>query len=156
MQMYRVRFARKLLNDLVDLGDCVACSSTAEGAQEMVATIIGFPPSTAEFEVVRVKPSLYLIGRREVRRSMSSVDAHVVDASLACRATFPNTTETMADEYWYAVQASANIKAEDKQSAIAKLARGIVRALRGEKQKFNTRDLEIKSDRRISPAYTGG
>lgn len=146
--MYRVRFARSLPNDMVDMGDCVVCAGNADAARDGVSAILRFPVSTAQFEIIRVKPGLHLIGRREVHKSLSSSQASIVDSNVASIATFPGVTENLQNEYWHEVVASASIKAENGEAAIIKLARGIVREMSGEKQKSSTRDLDIKCDRK--------
>jgi hypothetical protein len=148
MQMYRVRFARKLPNDIVDIGDCVICAATADSARDGVAAVLFFPISTAEFEIIRVKPSLYLIKREKINKSLSSAQAKIVDADEAVTGTFPGVTESMLDEHWFETAASAHIKAENEEAAISKLARGIIREMNGEKQRSSTRELEIKCDRK--------
>src|SRR6266702_1266859 len=107
MQMYRVRFARTLPDDLVEMGDCIVCASNNDAARDMVAAIVGFPATVAQFEIVRIKPSLYLIGRRDVKHSLSAADGTAVDADNASAATFPGVSESMRDEHWYSVQAQA-------------------------------------------------
>src|ERR1700738_4588427 len=139
--MYRVRFARKLPGDMVDMGDCVICAGNADMARDAVAAVLGFAVSHAEFEVVRVKPSLYLIGRREVHKSLSSASAQIVDASVRSTATFPGVTESLPEECWHEVSASANIRAEDQEAAIIKLSQAIMREMTGAKQKSSAREL---------------
>jgi len=147
MQMYRVRFARKLADDMVDLGDALVCAASQEMAGDMVAHILGIRFSATEMEVSRVKPSFYQLSRREVNHSMTTSLATAIDADNASSATFPNQTETRPDEYWYAVMAIANIRAENDEHAISKLSHAIMRDITGEKQKSSTRELEIRCDR---------
>jgi hypothetical protein len=147
MQMYRVRFARKLPNDMVDVGDCVVCAASHDAAKIMVAEILKLLIATTEFEVARVKPSIHLIGRREVNKKMPTIAAELVDAELACTGTFPGVTENSPEEHWHEVEASAHIFAENEETAIAKLARGLIRYLSGERQKSSTKELQVKSDR---------
>jgi len=146
--MYRVRFAHKLPKDMVDVGDCIVCAGNVDLASEMVAQILQLPIAGTQFEVSRVKPSLHLIGRQEINRKMPDFSAELLDADLACRATFPGLTENMVDEYWHEVQASALLKAENEETAIKKLANALVRYLTGEKQPGSVKDLDVKSDRK--------
>lgn len=147
MQMYRVKFAKKLSNDMVDIGDVLVCAQTSELACEGVARILELPRSETQMEVERVKPSFYQISRREVKGSVSTFDADAISASLASSATFPGVTEARRDELWYSVAAQANIRAEDENEAISKLARSIVREMSGEKQKPSCKELDIRCDR---------
>ena len=147
MQMYRVRFARKLPKDLVDIGDCLVCAGNADAASDMVAGILRVPLASTEFEVTRVKPSLYLIGRKEVDKKMPDVSAELVDVDLACTATFPGITENLPDEYWHEVQASAQIIAENEEEAVTKLARALIRYITGQQQISSTKELDVKADR---------
>jgi hypothetical protein len=150
MQMYRVRYVRKLTETTVEQGDCVVCAANGDAARDMAAVVIGFAVSTAEFEVERVKPSLHMISRRERANSIATVRAESVSVAKACAATFPGTTEareSRLEEPWFEVHATANIRGEDENDAIRKLARGITLEMLGEKQKTSIRDLDIKCDR---------
>ena len=53
----------------------------------------------------------------------------------------------MPAEYWFSVDAQANIRAENEEVAISRLATSIIRERTGEKQKGFCKDLEISCDR---------
>lgn len=147
MQMYRAKFARRLSSDIVDLGDVVVCAGSQDMARDVVAQIYGLRNSSVEWDISRVKPSIYQVSRREVRHSISTVSATIINAAYASSATFPNETENMPDEFWFAVQATANIRAEHEHHAALKLSQALAREMNGEKQKSSCKDLEIRCDR---------
>jgi hypothetical protein len=113
----------------------------------MVANILGLDESSSEFEVTRVKPSLYLIVRGERVSVVTGIGASVLHASCASSATFPDVTERLPEEYWHEIVVSARIMAENDAAAMAKLSIGIQRELRGEKHKSSTREFSVKCDR---------
>jgi hypothetical protein len=145
--MYRVKFARKLADDMVDLGDVLICAASQELACDSVSHMLGIKLSVTEMEVSRVKPSFYQISRRNVKHSISTSLATAIDVENASSATFPNQTESMPEEHWFAVMAMANIRADNENRAISKLSVAIAREMTGEKQKMSTRELEIRCDR---------
>lgn len=147
MQMYRVKFARKLSGDRVDLGDVIVCAETQESARETACRILCLPRIDTQTDVSRVKPSLYQIARRVAHHSVACFDAKTVDDLLLSTATFPGVTESMKDEYWFSVEAQANIRAIDENEAIRKLGSAISREMNGEKQKGSVKELDIKCDR---------
>jgi hypothetical protein len=147
MQMYRVKFARRLSGDTVDLGDMLVCAGSQDMARDAVAQFHDLGASSVEWDISRVKPSVYQISRREVRHCISTAMATAVDAHNATTATFPNETENMRDEFWFVVQAIANIKAEHEESATTKLASALAREMAGVKQKSSCRELEIRCER---------
>lgn len=147
MQMYRVKFARKLQDDMVDMGDVIVCASSQESAISIIGHHLDLKMAETEMEVSRVKPSIYQISRREVKNSISAIGAHTVAADAASSATFPGVTECMPDEHWYSVDAQANIRAESEEVAISRLATALIRVRTGEKQKGFCKDLEISCDR---------
>jgi len=147
MQMYRVKFARRLTDDLVDLGDVIVCVNSQEAACDAVASLYGFSASAVEWNVSRVKPSFYQVSRREVHHSIPTVDAELINAALASTATFPGTTENAPDEYWFSIEAKASIRAENEQAAAVKLSQAIGREMTGQPQKRSCRELDIKADR---------
>lgn len=143
-QMYRVKFARQLADGMVDMGDCLIVAQNQDAACDAVRIILEIDKNT-EFDVSRVKPSFYQIARREVKKSLSTFDANAVDQKFASSATFP--TETWPDEFWHAVEAKANIRAENENEAILKLAKSLVREMAGERQKMSCKELDILCDR---------
>lgn len=147
MQMYRVKFARKLTGDVVDLGDTLVCAQSQEAAGMMVSQALDISLSETEMIITRVKPSFYQISRREVKSSMPAVDASAIDAQLACSATFPGVTENMPDEVWFSIEARANIRGENENDAITKLSKAILKDILGEKQKGYCRDFDVLCDR---------
>lgn len=147
MQMYRVKFALPLAENMVDLGDVLVCAASNELAQDLVCQVLEIRRSDAQFDVARIKPSLYQLGRKEAKNSLATADALLVDANLASSATFPGVTENKPDEFWWNVVAQANIRAEHETLAILKMATALQREMRGEQQKGSLRDLDIKCDR---------
>lgn len=148
MQMYRVQFARKLQGDAVDQGDVIVCAANQDSARDMVATVLQLPGNGVEYKVSRVKPSLHVLRRQQVSKAMVTVDGKAVDAGKATMATFPGVTEGRRDEFWYAVEATASIRAGDENEAIVKLAKSIQREMAGEAPKGTTKELDIKCERR--------
>ncbi|MCA1452162.1 hypothetical protein I6F35_02895 [Bradyrhizobium sp. BRP22] len=146
-QMYRVKFARQLDRDMVDLGDCVVCAQNAEAACDAVRVILGIDESATKMDASRVKPSFYQIARREVKASLATCDAGTVREDLASVATFPGQTESRPDEFWHAVEVKAKIRALDENEAITKLTRAVIRETSGERQKASCKDLDILCDR---------
>ena len=65
MQMYRVRF-QVHNSTMIDRGDVLCCASDKQSAVSMVLTLLSLPPSRAQCEVTRVKPSLFQLHRWEV------------------------------------------------------------------------------------------
>jgi hypothetical protein len=147
MQMYRVKFARKISAASVDVGDVIVCSNSQEAAIAAVALMLDLPVSDTEFEAHRVKPSFYQISRRTIDNSLSAVGAQTVNAAAACRATFPGVTESRQDRVWFALSVTADIHAPDENEAIAMLSRSIGREIAGTKQKGSTRNLDIVCER---------
>lgn len=145
-QMYRVKFAIQLPGDMVDMGDCLVCTQNQDAACDAVKQILELNNNT-EFDVSRVKPSFHQLSRREVKASLSTFDADAVDQRVASVATFPLNSETWPDQFWHAVEAKANIRAENENEAILKLAKSIVREMSGERQKTSCRELDIVCDR---------
>lgn len=148
MQMYRVRFARKLDDAKVDVGDVVVCAGTQEMALVLVAQILDLPVSGTEFEVARVKPSFFQVSRRTVDHRLATFAADTVSDKVACRATFPGVTESRVERDWYQVHAQADIHAENENEAILMLSRSLVREVAGENQKRSTQNLDVACDRR--------
>ena len=148
MQMYRVKFAIKMPESNVDIGDVVVCAQSNDLARDMVMVVMSLPRSGVEMEVHRVKPSIFQISRRIISDRIPTYDAHEVNASVMSRATFPGVTESRRDWFTYDVQATATIKAENENEAISKLAIGITREMSGEKQKRSITDLDVKCDRK--------
>ncbi len=148
MQMYRVKFARKLSDAKVDVGDAVVCASSQENALVLVAQILDLPVSGTEFEVARVKPSFFQVSRRTVDHRLATFDAETVSDKVACRATFPGVTESRVERDWYQVSAHADIHAENENEAVLMLARALVRQMTGEGQKRSTQNLDVACDRR--------
>lgn len=147
MQMYRIKFARKINDATLDVGDVVLCATSQETALVMVAEILGLPVSDTSFDVSRVKPSFYQISRKIVDNSLSTYEADRVDARFGCRATFPGVTERRVERSWFSVSASADLHAESENDAIAMLSRAVAREMNGEKQKRSLRNLDIVSER---------
>lgn len=147
MQMYRVKFAKKIDPDTVDIGDVVVCAGSREAAMDMVAQVLELARSGTEMDVSRVKPSLFQVSRRTVKNSVATFDGNTIRDDVVSVATFPGTTENMPDEFWYSVVASASIRAENEEAAISKIAKAIVREASGEKQKASCKDLDIQCDR---------
>jgi hypothetical protein len=147
MQMYRIKFARSIGGDLVDMGDVLVCAHSSEAAADMVVQVLGLERSQTHLDVSRIKPSLYTIDRHEIRESIATAHAGAVSADLATRATFPGVTESMPDEHWYCVIAQANARAIDENEAIKKLVRAIRQEMAGEPQKSSIKELEITVDR---------
>lgn len=146
-QMYRVKFARQLSDDHVDLGDVIVCATSAEQAGASVASILGVAMSKTEMEISRVKPSIYQISRQTIKNTASAHEAHTVKADELSRATFPGVTESMPDEFLWVVTAQAQIRAENEDWAITKLGKAIERQQTGEKQKTSCKEFEIKAER---------
>jgi len=71
MQMYKVAFTSQR-GALVESGVFLVCASDAEAAEKSVAAHASLPPSTARFEVARVKPSIYELRRTEHQQSQGS------------------------------------------------------------------------------------
>ena len=147
MQMYRVKFARKLQDDMVDMGDVLVCANSQEAAITLVGHHLDLRMTETEMEVSRVKPSIYQISRREVKNSISAIGAHTVGAGAASSATFPGVTESLPNEYWHSVAVQANIRAENEEVAVSRLATSVIRGTQGEKPKGFCKDLDIKCDR---------
>jgi hypothetical protein len=147
MQMYRVKFARRLIGDVVDLGDMIVCAGTQDAARDTVAVLLAIGVSGTEWDISRVKPSIYQVSRREVRNSISTVTADLVNPAFATMATFPGTTENRAEQFWFSVQATARIRAENEEDAIVKLAAGLEREMAGTLHKPSFQDLDIRCDR---------
>ena len=148
MQMYRVKFANQLAGDYVDLGDVLVCAQSQDAARQAVVTILDLPASGVEMDVRRVKPSLYQVSRRTVQKSITAFDALPVDAAAACVATFPGVTENMKDEFWFTVEASADVKGEDEDDAASKLSDAIRRAASGKAPRRSVRDFSVRCDRK--------
>lgn len=148
MQMYRVKFANKLGGNTVDLGDAIVCAQNADAACDMVSMLLALPKSGVEMEVHRVKPSFYQVSRRQVKESVSTFEAELVNADVTSTATFPGVTESRRDWHSFEVQAQATIRAGDENEAITKLAIGIQREMSGARQKRSITDLDIKCDRK--------
>lgn len=159
MQMYRVRFVRMKKSDTIDKGDCIVCANNNEAAIIMVATVLDIPISSTEFEAVRVKPGVYLIGRNEVHKKMFAVDGKSVNISQASMATFPYRkqeerkepalgVERDPEEHCHELNITASVMAQNENSAIIRLAKGMLREMAGEKQKPSVRDIDIKCDRK--------
>lgn len=144
--MYRVRFTRKLGEHSVDQGDVVVCAQTQQLALIVVAEQLELPASETQFEVARVKPSLYQISRKTVDNRISTFDAETVSEAMASNATFPGVTESYVDRYWFEVAASAEVKATDEGEAMGLFAASIARELAGERPK-RTRNLDIACNR---------
>lgn len=62
MQMYRVKYVSRLGKE-ADLGDVIVCASNADAAMDTVRAALDLPASGTEYDVVRVKPSIYQISR---------------------------------------------------------------------------------------------
>ena len=148
MQMYRVKFAMKAGEGAVNLGDVLVCANSNTSAKEMVAVHMGLPRSGVEMTAERVKPSIFTLSRREVANRISSYQAETVPAHEMSRATFPGVTEARKDEFWFEIEARAQVRAEDESAAIVKLSRGIEREMSGERQKGSVRELDIVCDRK--------
>jgi hypothetical protein len=146
-QMYRVKFARKLSVDTVDLGDVIVCAGSQEQAGDFVAQLYGLGSSAVEWDISRVKPSLYQVSRREVHNSLSTAMATTVNAAYASCATFPGVTENQPDEFWFEVQITARIRAEHEHRAALKLSQAVAREMTGEPQKSSCKELDIRCDR---------
>jgi hypothetical protein len=147
MQMYRVKFARKLQDDMVDMGDVLVCANSQEAAITLVGYHLDLRMTETEMEVSRVKPSIYQISRREVKNSISAIGANTFDAGAASSATFPGVTESLPSEYWHSVAVQANIRAENEEVAVSRLATSVIRNMQGEGPKGFCKDLDIKCDR---------
>jgi hypothetical protein len=150
MQMYKLKFARCLPGDRVDIAEVAVCASSAEQARDLVAQVYELGASAVEWgEVTRIKPSVQLLSRREVSRSLSTATADVVDVRHASTATFPD--ERPAEEYWHVVSAVAEILAENDEHAAIKLARAIRCEMAGEPPRRSCKDLEISCERVTRP-----
>lgn len=68
MQMYRVQF-RVLHTDRTERGDVLVCASNKDAATAMVLALLKLPGSRTQCECERVKPSLYVIERRQSKLS---------------------------------------------------------------------------------------
>jgi len=145
MQMYRVRFAQPMANKKVDHGDCIVCANSSEDARLLVISHLGV--RSAEFDISRIKPSLFQISREIIDHSLAGNLATIFDEASESRATFPGITESLPDEFWHTVFAEAIIRAENEEKAIMKLSVAIRRQLTGEQQKRSTKDLNITCDR---------
>lgn len=148
MQMYRVKFVRRISSEKVDLGDVVVCAASAEMASDAVVRWLDLPRSETEMDVSRVKPSLYQVSRREVSNTIASFDASIVSSERASSATFPGVTESHTERQWHYVSGQAFIRAENENEAIASFGRSVLREMAGEKQKGSCKELDISADRR--------
>ena len=66
MQMYKVCFQTHFEN-FTDIGEVIVCAATADQANAMVINLLELPGSRTSCKPERVKPSLWLLTRRELR-----------------------------------------------------------------------------------------
>ena len=66
MQMYKVAFQTHYEN-LTDIGTVIVCANSAEHALMVVRELLELPGSRTTCKAERVKPSLYILERRELR-----------------------------------------------------------------------------------------
>lgn len=147
MQMYRVKFARKISETAVDLGDVVVCATERDAALASVAATYGLPVAGTEFDVSRIKPSLFQISRRTIDNTVATFDAGTVSANKLSNATFPGVTESRRDRIWFSVVATADLHADDENDAIGMLCRAVMRGINGVTQKRSVRDLDVSCHR---------
>ena len=148
MQMYRVKFAAKISDEVADLGDVLICANSNQSAMEMVAAHMKLRRSGVEMSAERVKPSIFVLSRKEVGGRVPSFQGGTVHVRDTSHATFPGVTESRQDEFWFAIEARAEVRAEDESAAIVKLSRGIAAEMSGGKKSRAVRDLDIVCDRK--------
>ena len=83
MQMYLAKFARNIDDRIIDVAEIVVCAHSRDAALALVVQTFDLPPSSTQFEIRRVKPSIYQVSRRRIDNSMSTHDAQRVSAHLA-------------------------------------------------------------------------
>lgn len=66
MQMYKVAFQAHWEN-MTDIGDAIVCADSAEGAVAMVLGAFNLPGSRTTCKPQRIKPSVWLLERKEMR-----------------------------------------------------------------------------------------
>jgi len=64
-QMYRVTF-QVFYENVIDTGDYIICASSQEMAADAIMQYLELPRSRTRFEVVRVRPGIYEISRKEI------------------------------------------------------------------------------------------
>lgn len=97
MQMYKVSF-RQHTSDAIDTGDVLVCAASADAAIDMVMHHLGLVPSDTVVEVVRVKPSVYELFRKEVLKAGPSVPDLHRDAAVLCEVSINAVVSAYSDE----------------------------------------------------------
>jgi hypothetical protein len=108
-QMYEVAFQTHY-EDLIDIGKVVVCADSNEKASEMVCFLFDLPASRTVFDVVRIKPSIFQISRKEVSK----------------KARRKSINHNLKENTNWEISCSVGVRAASECSALRRLAHAII------------------------------
>ncbi len=147
MQMYKVAFTSRR-GRAIETGLYLVCASNADQAKDMVSTMFNIPPKATDFDVSRIKPSIYRIKHTDFIKD--DITAVVVNSSAA---NHPSQDEGAL----YEISVSSKVFAFSEKSAIRKLSEAMTDrdAYGNARLSKNIKELDLsvhKQNERVRPS----